>query len=394
MNRGYKTQLAPNNRQATLFRQHCGASRFAYNWGLERRIQEYEESGKSSNAIEQHRQLNKLKKAEFPWLYEVSKCPPQEALRDLDRAFKNFFRRVKQKQKTGFPKFKSKKHGLGSFRLTGAIKIEDKRVKLPRIGWVRLKEHGYLPICSPSQITISEKAGRWFVSFNLDLPDRPKIKRGETIGIDLGINHLAICSDGTSIENQRHLDSSLRNLARAQRSLSRKRKGSNNRRKAKERVQRIHLRTANQRRDHLHKATTSIAKTKPKTVVMENLNVQGMMSNHCLAKGIGDASFYEFRRQMEYKTVWNGGEMIFADQFFPSSKRCSSCGHLKTNLTLADREFKCDECGMEIDRDMNAALNLRRYPELSFNRASSVQFEACGDDVRPMAANAAGGGCQ
>jgi putative transposase len=372
MNIGYKTELKPNNKQISHFMGCCGLSRFAYNWGLGRRIKEYEETKKSSNAIEQHREINVLKKTDYGWMYNYSKAIPQEALRDLDVAFKNFFRRCKKGEKAGYPRFKSKKKGIGSFRLTGSISIEGDRVKLPRIGWVKLKEVNYLPVGQPQQVSISEKAGRWFISFNVKNDfSIPSVKDGEIVGIDLGINKLATCSDGSVYDNPKSLRKNLKKLKRVQQDLSRKQKGSKNREKAKKKVQRVHYKILNIRKDALHKATSAIVKTKPCIVVLEDLNVSGMMKNGKLSRSIQDASFYEFRRMMEYKLEWIGSKLLFVDRFYPSSKLCSGCGNKKVELGLSERVYKCEVCGLEIDRDYNASLNLKSVYSCSSTASSA-----------------------
>ena len=218
--RAYKVEIDPNNVQRTALLKHAGAARFAWNWGLARRKQEYEETGKSSNAITQHRQLNELKKTDFPWMYDVSKAAPQEALRDLDKAYQNFFRRVKKGGETpGFPKFKSRKNGIGSFRTTGAIHVENARIKLPRIGWLRLKEHGYIPIdgIHVLSVTVSESAGHWFVSVQCRQEIEVAQATGEPVGVDLGIKELAVVSDGQRFENPKALRKAQSKLKRFQR---------------------------------------------------------------------------------------------------------------------------------------------------------------------------------
>jgi len=205
--RAYKVELDLKNKQRTMLLKCAGVARWAWNWGLARRIQEYEETGRSSNAIEQHRQLNALKATEYSWLYNYSKSIPQEALRDLDKAYQNFFRRKKNGEKPGFPKFKSRKRGIGSFRLTGAIRVEEGRIRLPRIGWLRLKERGYIPTEGVHILsaTVSERAGRWFVS--VQCREEIEVARaiGEPVGVDLGIKEMAVCSDGRRFENPRAL---------------------------------------------------------------------------------------------------------------------------------------------------------------------------------------------
>src|SRR5712691_9436288 len=203
--RGYKTELDLNNQQITACKKHAGISRFAYNWGLKRKQEVYKQTGRSISAMELHRELNQLKQSDLPWMYEVSKCAPQEALRDLDNAFRHFFRKCRLKKegkwkgRLGYPRFKSKKKGLGSFRLTGSIHVTARTVKLPRLGTLRLKETGYLPTqgCKILSATVSEQAGRWFVSLQVseEVPDPVKAE-GSAIGVDLGIKSLAVCSDG------------------------------------------------------------------------------------------------------------------------------------------------------------------------------------------------------
>ncbi|MFX1245733.1 MAG: RNA-guided endonuclease InsQ/TnpB family protein [Promethearchaeota archaeon] len=359
--RGYKTELKLNNQQQTLCRRHAGCARFAYNWGLQRKIAEYEKTGKSPTAIDLHRELNRLKKTEFSWMYEVSKCAPQEALRNLDNAFRHFFHRVRKGSKPGFPKFKSRKLGMGAFRLTGIIRVFKNSIQLPRLGKLRLKEHGYLPSESDHihilSATISEKAGRWFVSLQVQEEITVVEKLGPVVGVDVGIQRLATVSDGTLFENPRALSQYERKLKRVQQKLARKRRGSKNSRRVQLKLQKLHSRIGNIRKDALHKATTWLAKTKS-VVIIEGLNVAGLKQNHRLAKALSDASFYEFRRQLEYKTHWYGSKLLIAPRFFPSSKMCSGCGDIKTKLALSTRVYRCDQCGLTLNRDLNASYNL------------------------------------
>lgn len=399
--RAYKVELDPNNVQRTALRQHAGAARFAWNWGLARRKQEYAETGRSSNAIEQHRQLNGLKPTEFPWMYDVSKCAMQEALRDLDKAYQHFFRRVKNGEKPGFPRFKSKNQGIGSFRLTGAIRVENARIRLPRIGWLKLKERGYIPTkrIHILSATVSEKAGRWFVSVQCREEIEITPATGEPIGVDLGIKELAVCSDGRRFENPKALRQAQRRLGRLQRELSRRRKGGQNRKKTKAKIAKLYYRIACIRKDALHKTTSAVvAKTKPdgkrpSVVVVEDLNVSGMLKNRYLAQAISDVGFAEFKRQLEYKTVWSGEELVVANRFFPSSRLCHHCGCVNSELALSDRMWTCD-CGAVLDRDLNAAINLRdlavrRVPPELGAILEAIAPNACGEDVRPAAASLA-----
>jgi putative transposase len=285
-----------------------------------------------------------------------------------------------KKIQVGFPRFKSKKNSLGSFRLTGSIHVFEKAIQLSRLGVLRLKERGYLLVDGVKVLsaTVSEQGGRWFVSVQveMDLPDLGQTAK-PVAGVDLGILALATVSDGTRIENPRALKHSLRKIKRLQRSVSRRQTGSANRRKAIAKLVKAHLRVANIRKDTLHQVTSLLAKTKS-AVVLEDLNVSGMMKNHHLAQAIADVGFHEFRRQMSYKGEWYGCEVQVADRFYPSTKRCSRCGNVKAEFDLSERVYECEVCGLIIDRDLNAALNLERWPT-----ASSVGIDACGEGVRP-----------
>jgi len=383
--RAYKTELNPNNVQKTACARHAGAARWAYNWGLARKIDAYRNREKVPTAIDLHRELNVLKKGELSWMYEVSKCAPQEALRNLDQAYAHFFRRVKEKKagrkiQAGFPKFKSKKNGLGGFRLTGAIHIFNNAIQLPRLGRLRLKEYGYLPVESVHVLSasVSERAGRWFVSVQVEQSQpEPLVTTRPVAGVDLGILALATVSDGTRIENPRALKNSLLKIRRLQREVSRRKKGSANREKARQKLAKAHMRVANVRKDALHQVTSRLTRTKS-TVVLEDLNVSGMMQNHHLAQAILDVGFHEFRRQMVYKGQWYGCQVILADPYYPSSKRCSQCGHIKAGMGLSERVYICDQCDLRIDRDLNAAINLEQL-----TTGSSPGRYACGESVSP-----------
>lgn len=360
--RGYKTEIQPNNKQKTLLAKNAGAARYAYNWALNLKKHAFENKTKIPNAIELHRELNKLKQTDLPWMYEVSKCSPQEALRNCDTAFTNFFRRCKQKKKgkKGFPRFKSKKNGLGGFRLTGTIKVSESHVQLPRLGKIKLKETNYFPTeAKILSAAVSERAGKWFVSIQVEEEIHPSTKPKNEVGVDLGIKTLATISDGELFDNPKALRSRLERLQRLSRRLSRKVKGSKNRKKAARKLAKLHYKISCIRKDTLHKLTTFLTKTKSK-IVIEDLNVSGMMKNRKLSRAIADLGLFEIRRQLDYKGKWYGCEIVVADRWFPSSKKCSSCGSLKNDLQLSDRVYECD-CGLSIDRDVNAAINLKNY---------------------------------
>ncbi len=258
---GYKTELDLNNVQTTRCLKSAGVARFVYNWGLRRKKEDYEATKKSPSAIDLHRELNTLKHTDYPWMYDVSKCCAQEALRYLDKAFQNFFRRVKHGETPGYPKFKSKRKGIGSFRLTGTIHVEDNRVKLPRLGWLRLKESGYMPKeAHILSATVSEKAGRWFVSLQVkkEIPDPTPPQA--VCGVDVGIKSLATLDDGTQFENPKAVSKLREQLDRAHKRVSRRKKGSQNRKKAVKKLQKVYLKLGHVRNDAIQNATTAITK--------------------------------------------------------------------------------------------------------------------------------------
>ena len=376
--RGLKTELDPNKCQMTLFRKHFGAARWSFNWALQKKKESFDKKEKIPNHIELHRELNKLKGTDtLPWAYDCSKTAFQSGLINCDRAFQNFFNRCKKKVKgkKGFPKFKSKKNETQSFKLDGSIYLADKsHIKLPRIGKVKLKECGYIPIDAEiKSVTITRKGGKWFVSCLVEHDIQMLPQADKKVGVDLGIKTLATCSDGTTFENPKALKFNLRKLKRKQRQLSRKKKGTQNYKKSKLKLSKLHNRISNIRKDSSHKATTKIIRDN-QTIVLENLKISNMLKNHCLAQAISDMSANEFRRQLEYKAKWYGREIIIADTFYPSSKTCSCCGWKNDGLTLKDRVFKCEICKNEIDRDLNASKNL-----LKLSTVSSTEIHALGD---------------
>jgi putative transposase len=317
-----------------------------------------------------HRELNALKKTDFPWMYNVSKCAPQTALQNLDKAFDGFFRRCKSKvAKKGFPKFKSRKKGIGSFTLTGAIHVTERTIQLPRLGVLRLNERGYFPTTARiMRATVSERAGRWFVSILTD--EEPKRPKGtEILGVDIGIAHLAMLSDGTVFDNPRALKVAQDRVRLLQKAVSRKVNGSMNKKKARHRLARRHYQVACVRNNAIHQATNVIAK-RASVVGVETLNVRGMLRNHRIAGALSDSGLFEFLRQVEYKVQWAGGTVVKADRFYPSSKICSDCGYVIEELPLSVREWVCPECGSVHDRDENAAKNLK-------NLAVSSTVAAC-----------------
>jgi len=363
--RGYKTELDLNDEQRTACMKHAGASRFAYNWGLARSQEVYHAIGKRPTALDLHKQLNALKPSDYPWMYEVSKCAPQEALRDLEQAYKNFFRRVELKKqglwkgKLGFPKFKKRSKAIGSFRLTGSIKVFSDAVQLPRLGRLRLHEHDFIPTDGKIlSATVSEQAGRWFVSVQMEVEqEKPTPTATSAIGVDLGIKTLATLSDGKWKANPRALKHAQKRLKRLERQKARRKLGGKNRKKTCKKLAKQHARVANIRKDAAHKLTTSLCKNHA-LVGIEDLHVKGMLANHKLAQAVSDSNFGEIRQQLEYKSSWHSVHLVVVDRWFPSSKMCSACGWIDEDQDLSDRTFICHECGLVLDRDLNAAINI------------------------------------
>ena len=364
----HKIALDPNDAQATYFTRACGTARFAYNWALGEWRRQYKEGGKPSEAA-LRRQLNEVKREQFPWMLEVTKVAPQQAIKNLGAAFKRFFAGQGK-----YPQFK-KKGVHDSFRADngpGTFELKDRRIKLPVIGWVRLRE----PLRfagRPVSATVSRVADRWFVSIQVETePKSVPENQGKAVGVDLGVKALATMSDGGVFEGPKALRYYLAKLKRLSRSLSRKVKGSANRRKAKAMLARLHARISNIRKDALHKLTTDLAR-RFQVIGIEDLNVRGMMANEKLARSIADMGFHEFRRQLDYKVKMHGGIVIAAPRFYPSSKTCSACGHVVPTLPLSVREWTCPACGVDHDRDHNAAVNLERL-------AVSSTVTACGEE--------------
>ncbi len=392
MLKGFKTKLDPNNEQRTKFAQHAGAARYAYNWGLDichqvidarkLALEKGEPLLKFPSAIDLHKKLNAEVKPQLQWFYESSKCAPQQALRDLDNAWKRFLK-VKG---SGAPKRK-KKFVRDGFYLDGSIQIKDGFIQLPRIGLVRL--HETVPNQRLKDVRVTRRATDWFVSFKVEFVPSLTVKGFGRVGVDLGIKALATLSDGTvypALKKEvwrgklppptlRPYRANKTKLATLQRKLARQTKGGRNREKTKQKIARLHARIANIRNDATHKLTSHLAKNHSE-IVIENLGVSGMMKNHKLASAIADSGFYEFCRQLEYKASWYSSSVVVIDRFYPSSQLCSSCGH-RQPMPLSLRVYDCGSCGVSIERDLNAARNIKDYSETA---ASSV-VEACGRDL-------------
>ena len=369
----HKIALDPNNAQASYLTHACGVARFAYNWALAEWKRQYD-AWKADNSLPKpsqaalRRQLNAIKREQFPWMLEVTKCAPQMAIIQLGQAFQNFFA-----GRARYPQFR-KKGVHDRFTLTNdQFDIDGRRIRIPNLGWVRMRE----PLRFAGKImsaTISRVADRWFVSIAVDTEDPPKRKAENqgAVGVDLGVSALATLSTGEIITGPKPHKALLDRLRRLSRSLSRKQKGSRNRQKAKAKLARLHARIANIRLDALHKLTTEITR-RFHTIGIEDLNVRGMMANRHLARSIADMSFHEFRRQLEYKAERRGGRVVVADRWFPSSKTCSACGSVQEAMPLSVRQWICPDCGTRHDRDLNAARNLATY-------AASSAVSSCGEE--------------
>lgn len=403
MIRGYRVELKPNANQRALMLAGAGTARFAYNWGLAAAKAEYEvavaadQKPRFKSAVDRHKEWVLLKsQPEYAWIKQTSKCCGQEALRDLEVAFKKFFAK-----KAGFPRFK-RKGQHDSFRLTGSTFLSNTHIQVPRLGRVRLKQKGYpgLPDgvsrLKLSQITISRTADRWYASFIIKdaseppaLPGKIEIQPTDIVGLDLGIKNLGICSNGTIFANPKPYRKRLQKLQRLQRSLSRKRRGSKNRAKAQSRLARCHRKIANIRQDVIHQMTTALVKAKPKVLVVESLRTTNMLRNHRLACSIADAAFGQIIATLDHKCRSHGIHLLRAPSSFPSTRMCGCCGTLNPNLKLSDREWQCGTCGTQHDRDQNAAQNLQLLGlwatdsaiQLSPLAVSSTDSNACDSNV-------------
>ena len=361
MEYSYKFRIYPTPEQKNLIQRTFGCCRFVYNHYLARRSELFNKSGSTMNYYACANDLTKLKR-EIEWLKEVDVTALQSSLRDLDTAYQNFFRRVRQGQKPGFPRFKSKREHRKSYKSkrTGEnIAVVGSRVKLPKLGLVKCRVSKEVKGRILSATVSQNPSGKYFVSLCCtDVEIEPLPKTGAIVGVDLGIKDLAITSDGVKYPNNRYTYAAEKKLARLQRQLSRKSKGSNRREKTRIKVARLQEHIANQRRDSMQKLTTELVR-KYDTICIEDLNVSGMVKNHHLAKTVTDASFFEFRRELEYKAEWYGKSVSVIDRFFPSSQLCSCCGaQWPGTKNLAVREWTCPECGQHHDRDVNAAQNI------------------------------------
>ena len=383
MVKAIKVMLIPNNVQQTKLFQYAGASRFAYNWALAREKENYEKGGRFIPDTELRKEFTRLRNSdEYAWLLNVSNNVTKQAIKDACSAYKNFFKGLQR-----YPRFKAKKKSMPKFYQDNIkLQFRDTHVKFEgfsfsrkankqKLNWVKLAEHGRIPTDAKYRNPrVSFDGLNWWISVCVEFPDCRDRPNHDGIGIDLGIKDLAICSDGNTYKNinksqtVKKLEKCKRRL---QRSVSRKyehnKKGgsyckTNNIVKKEKLLLKVNHRLANIRKDYLNQTTSEIVNRKPRFICIEDLNVSGMIKNRHLSKAVQNQGFFEFRKQLEYKCNDRGIQLIVADRFYPSSKRCSCCGKIKKDLRLSDRTYKC-ECGNVIDRDFQASLNLKAYGE-------------------------------
>ena len=390
MIKSIKVRLKPNNKQLTKLFQYAGCARFAYNWAIAREQENHKQGNKfltDSKLRKEFTQLKKLQK--YKWLNKISNNVTKQAIKDACNAYKRFF-----KGQCKYPNFKSKKNSIPSFyqdnfriQFTNThVKVEgfsmSKKPNKQKLNWIKLCEKGRIPTdCKYMNPRFTYDGLYWYVSVAIEVDENTVFSLNEGIGIDLGIKDLAICSDGNTYKNinkTQKVKKLEKRKRRLQRSISRRykenKKGvsyykTSNIIKREKELLKVLKRLTNIHQNYLHQITSEIVKRKPSFICIEDLNVSGMMKNKHLSKAIQQQGFYEFRRQIEYKSEWNNIPVIIADRFFPSSKLCSCCGHIKKDLNLSDRIYKC-ECGNVIDRDFQASLNLKIYGENVLKRQS------------------------
>lgn len=381
----YRFQMRPTKAQEELLYQMAGAKRFVFNWALTRRRDYYEANKEGISAKQLSTELTALKKQpETEWLKGVDSQLLQQALKDVDRAFKAFF-----EKRSRFPRLKSRKRELPSFRIPQRVKIEEGKIYAPKIGWVRIRQSQEIDCKTKSATFKRDACGKWYVTLTaeFEIPDvpLPPAKPENVIGIDLGLKDFAVLSNGHREPPPKHYRAAEQKLRRAQRKLRRKEQGSKNRDKARQQLARIHQRVRNKRQDFLHKLTTFLVENYD-GLCIEDLLLKGMARTK-LAKSVSDAALGEFRRQLEYKTVWHRKHLATIDRFFPSSRLCGECGAVNEALTLSDRAWTCG-CGTAHDRDLNAARNIRTEGlKLLVAAGHAETLNACGAHIRPAVIN-------
>ena len=379
--------LLPNNKQRSKLFANAGIARFAYNWALSYEQTNYEIGNDFMSDCDLRKVFTQLKKTDkLKWLNDYSNNTTKQAIKDACNSYKNFFKGLSK-----YPKFKSKKRSKPSFYVDNCkIQFTETHVKLEKIAdstrrnraeanWIKLAEHNRIPVsdCKYSNPRVTFDGLNWWLSIGIECDENIEQPTNQGIGVDIGIKDLAICSNGSiykNINKTKKVKKLNKKKRRLQRKVSRKylknKKGSSycktcNIIKSEKELLKLSHRLTNIRHNYLHQVTSEIMDRKPKFIVLEDLNVKGMMKNRHLAKAVQEQCFYEFYRQIEYKSNWNNIEFVVADRYFPSSKLCSCCGHIKKDLKLSDRTYICSECGNTIDRDYQASVNLMRYKELT-----------------------------
>ena len=364
MLRAYKYRIYPTDEQKVLFSKTFGCCRFVYNWALNLKITAYKERKETLGNVYLTNLMKSELKSEHEWLSEVNSQSLQSALRNLDTAYTNFFRNTKA---VGFPRFKSRKDRQSFLCLQHCrVDFKESTITIPKVKDISAVLHRKFKGTVKTVTVSMTPSGKYFASVLVDtcLQEIPagEITRETSLGIDLGIKSLAVCSDGRTFDNPKNLQKSLGRLKLLQKRLSRKQKGSANRNKVRVKVARLQEHIANCRKDNLHKITHTLTHdSQVRTICMEDLNVKGMQRNHRLAQAVGDASFGMFLTQLEYKCKWYGVNLIKIDRFAPSSKTCGKCGYVYKGLKLSERSWTCPECGTHHDRDFNASCNIKEF---------------------------------
>lgn len=377
MKKAHQLKLYPTKSQMVLLNKSFGVARHSYNWALSKWKELYDQ-GQNPSAYTLIKIQNSIKREEMPFYLEVSKCAPQYAIHNLEKAYKNMWNGLAK-----YPKFKKKgrRDSFVSVENSQNFKQKNKKIWCPRIGWIKCSENLRFE-GKVNSVTVKRVAGMYFAVINIDVPNpAPTLKpiNGENqaiVGVDLGIKTMAVLSDGVTFENPKALKNNLKSLRRQQKSLSRKVRGSNNYHKQRIKVARKHYEISCIRNNAINQMTSFVVKNYD-TIVIESLKPKNMVKNRCLALAVSDVSFGEIARQLVYKSEWHGKELIKVDTYFPSSKMCSNCGNKKSELKLSERTYKCENCSLEIDRDLNAAINLANYGTTHKSGGSY----ACGEDV-------------
>lgn len=364
----HKIRIYPNQEQKNLIDKSCAIQGFIYNWGLNEWQRQYKEGLKPSS-FNLKKQFNNIKKEQFPFVLECSKCCVEGAFMNLDKAFKNFFNKI-----TKYPKFKKKDLKNSFYLANDKFSIKNKQIRMPKCkSKIRCAEdlrfNGKI-----MSGTISRKAGKYYISISVEVQDNINIiKTNKSVGIDLGIKDIVITSDGYKFVNPHWIKNVEKRLKRKQRSFVRMKKGSKNREKRKLEIARLYERITNKKKDYLHKISTWIVRNYDE-VGIEDLNIKGMLRNHHIAKALSGVSLYEFDRQLEYKSKMLNKNITRINRWFPSSKTCSVCGCINHDLILKDREWTCKDCGSHLDRDINASINILReaFPSKHGDRPITV----------------------